>query len=53
MPYAIRKVGSKFCVFNKDTGDKKGCSPTRAKAEAHMRAMYHAEHGGKFTKRKK
>lgn len=53
MPYSIRKVGNKFCVFNKQSGDKKGCSPTREKAEAHMRALYHGESGKKFTKGKK
>lgn len=40
MPYTMRKVGSQYCVFNKDTGDKKGCSDTQEKAKAYMRALY-------------
>lgn len=43
MPYEIRMQGGKHCVFNKDTGDNKGCSDSHAKAVAHMRALYAAE----------
>lgn len=39
MPYNIRKSGNDYCVY-KDDGSKVGCSPTRAKATAHMRALY-------------
>jgi hypothetical protein len=55
MPYQIKKTsGSKpWCVFNKDTGDKKGCSKTEEDAIAHMRALYHAESGKPFTKKGK
>jgi hypothetical protein len=52
MPYEIKKQGKNFCVFNKDTGDKKGCSPTKEKAVAHMRLLYFVEHGGKPTGKK-
>jgi len=43
MPYNIRKEGDKWCVYNKDTGDKKGCSDSEEKAKGHMRALYAAE----------
>ena len=33
------------CIFNKETGEKKGCSTTVGKAKAHMRALYAAEKG--------
>lgn len=43
MPYAIRKNGPKdkpFCVYNTETGEAKGCSTSKAKAAAHVRALY-------------
>ncbi len=43
MPYKIRKEKNRFCVFNSDTNDKKGCSDTKEEAVAHMRALYAAE----------
>lgn len=43
MPYNIRKDQDEFCVYNTETGEKKGCSATRPKALAHMRALYAAE----------
>jgi hypothetical protein len=33
------------CIYNKETGDKKGCSSTVGKAKAYMRALYAAEKG--------
>ena len=33
------------CIYNKKTGEKKGCSSTVSKAKAHMRALYAAEKG--------
>jgi len=41
MPY--KRKGK--CIFNKETGEKKGCSTTVGKAKAHMRALYAAEKG--------
>lgn len=43
MPYRLGKSGGKVCVFNKDTGEKKGCSDTREEAVKHMAALYAAE----------
>jgi len=40
MPYEKRKVGDEWCVFDKETGENKGCSTTEAKADAHIAAMY-------------
>lgn len=44
MPYKIKKVGDKFDVVNTETGQCKNKKPydTRAKAEAHMKALYAA-----------
>jgi len=54
MPYAIRKRGNRFCVINKQTGAVKSCKfRSRAAAKPYMRALYHAEGGGKFTRSKK
>ena len=49
MPY--KRVGK--TVFKKVNGlKKKGSSKTTAGAKKYMRALYHAEGGGKFTKKK-
>lgn len=53
MPYSIRKTDSKFCIFNKNTGKKVGCSTTKAKAEASVRARLAGEHGWKPTGKKR
>lgn len=53
MPYEIRKKGSKHCVFNKETGESKGCSESYPMAVAHMRALYNADEGRPFTRKKK
>ena len=50
MPY-VRKGKT---VYKKVDGlKKKGSSKTTTGAKRYMRALYHAEAGGKFTKRKK
>lgn len=49
MPYEVRKNHKKYCVFNTVTNDNKGCSPTRAKALAHMRALYAVESGKSYS----
>jgi hypothetical protein len=41
MPYERRGK----CIYNKETGEKKGCSSTVNKAKAYMRALYAAETG--------
>lgn len=51
MPYKLYKDGSKTCVRNSETGESKGCSDTRGKAVAHMRALYAAEGGAKMGKK--
>ena len=43
MPYKIRKEKNRFCVFNSETNDKRGCSDTKEEAVAHMRALYATE----------
>lgn len=52
MPYEIRKNGPEktpWCVYNSETGERKGCSKTKELAISHMRARYGAEHGWKPT----
>lgn len=43
MPYALKKKGDEWCVYNKETGESKGCSSTRAMGIKHMRALYATE----------
>lgn len=45
MPYELKKVDGKWCCFNKQTGENKGCSDSRATGVSHMRALYWAESG--------
>lgn len=41
MPWASRKTpDGKYEVYNKDTGASKGKSDSKAKALAHLRALY-------------
>lgn len=51
MPYEIYRQGSKYCVRNKETGESKGCSSSKAMAVKHMRALYAAEGGAKMGKK--
>ncbi len=51
MPYKLRKVKSKYCVFNTDTGENKGCSTSRSQGLGHMRALYAASSGEKMGKK--
>lgn len=43
MPYRIEQKGEKWCVYNSDTGDKKGEHDSRMQAMKQMRALYAAE----------
>lgn len=43
MPYKIRKKGNEWCVYNKATGDNKGCSASPDMALKHMRKLYMVE----------
>lgn len=47
MPYEIRNENEKFCVYNKETGESKGCSDSKEMAVQHMRALYAHEPGSK------
>jgi hypothetical protein len=47
MPYAIRKDGSRWITYNKDTGDVKGKHSTREKAIKQMRLLYMVENDKK------
>jgi len=55
MPYTIRKTkGPKpWCLYNKETGEKEGCSETYEKAVAHMRLRYGIDEGWEPTGKKK
>lgn len=50
MPYRIEKKGEKWCVYNSDTGDKKGEHDSRMQAMKQMRALYAAEGDGSKKK---
>jgi hypothetical protein len=40
MPYKIRKKGSKFCVYNIESGKSEGCHDDHLGALAHQRVLY-------------
>lgn len=47
MPYEIRKDGPEdkpWCVYNKDTGERKGCTTSKAKAEDMIKAIGASAH---------
>ena len=48
MPYEIRKVEGGYCVFNKETGERKNKKPDPSKEAAmpYMRALYSKEPAG-------
>lgn len=52
MPYVVRKNGSQYCVYNKDTGDKKGCHDSRDKANKQMGLLYGIESGSLKARKK-
>ncbi len=43
MPYRIEEKGEKWCVYNSDTGEKKGEHDSRMQAMKQMKALYAAE----------
>ena len=40
MPWAIKKLGGKFCVVNKDTGRKLGSHDSMEKAKKQLAALH-------------
>lgn len=46
MPYAIRRKGEKWVVYNSETGDIKGTHTSKEKATKQMRLLYMVEQGG-------
>ena len=53
MPYEIRREKGKFCVYNKDKNENKGCNSTYEEAVAHMRVLYGVHSNWKPSKKKK
>lgn len=51
MPYSIRKTPDKreWCIYNKDTGKKEGCSDSFADAVSYRRTLYGVHHGWEPT----
>lgn len=44
MPYKTRKVGSKYCVYKKDSGEKVGCTKgTKEALKKYLAALHIAE----------
>jgi hypothetical protein len=43
MPYEIRTEEGQWCVYNKDSGDKKACHDSEEKAEAQVRLLHSLE----------
>jgi len=52
MPYAIRKVGTKFKVINTATKKVKGTHASRIAAQRQMNLLRGVEHGWRPTGRK-
>lgn len=44
MPYEIRSEGDRHCIYNSETGDKKGCHDTKEEAERQLRLLEAIEH---------
>lgn len=40
MPYELRKENDKWCVYNKDTEENRGCSDSEEMGKRHMAALY-------------
>ena len=55
MPYNIRQgaAGCKGYAVVNESGELKGCHPSKSRASAHMRALYAAEDDAKKMKDKK
>lgn len=51
MPYRKRKMGSKYEVYNADTGRVYSYHTTRTHADAQLRLLRKLEHGSKSKKR--
>ncbi len=47
MPYDIRKSGRVWCLYNKETSEKKGCHPTYERAVIHKRTVGMQSHEAK------
>ena len=44
MPYTHKKVGSKYCVYKKDSGEKVGCTKgTKEALRKYLAALHIAE----------
>lgn len=43
MPYEVREEDGKYCVYNKDSGDKKACHDDKESAESQVRLLHEIE----------
>lgn len=43
MPYVVKEEDGKFCVYNKDTDDRKACHDTKEAAESQVRLLHEIE----------
>jgi hypothetical protein len=51
VPYEVREENGKYCVFNKETGDKKACHDDKGEAERQVHLLEGIEHGWKPTEK--
>lgn len=49
MPYSIRKVGSRYCLYVKTTGQKLGCHASKADAVAQQQAVEIQKHAARHV----
>jgi hypothetical protein len=52
MPYSYKKVGGKYCVFKKDTGEKVGCTGGSKEARNKYLAALHMHEPRKLSMHK-
>lgn len=48
MPYEIRQEDGKHCIYNTDSGEKKGCHDDKEDAERQLRLLHAVEHDPEF-----
>ena len=51
MPYAVRKKGDEYCVYNTNTDEEKACHKTKEDAERQRRLLEAIEHDEGFKPR--
>lgn len=43
MPYEVKEEDGRYCVYNKDSGEKKACHETKEDADRQVRLLHAVE----------